>query len=89
MLESVVLERCGGKGIILVGEFNDDDGGKRPEAEKLKQLKRQVGVGRTVLGLGPGKGSWIEGRNELVKSMDLGRKSKVWICEGRVCKQEL
>lgn len=80
MLESVVWEHCGGKGIVFVGV------GSEHIAEKVKGLRRQVGVGRTVLGLSPGKGEWIRGRNELVKGIDL-TQSKVYVCEGGVCKE--
>lgn len=82
MLESVVWERCGGKGIVVVGVESED------VAEKVKELRRQVGVGRTVLGLGPGKGEWIRGRNELVRGIDL-TQPKVYVCEGGVCKEGL
>lgn len=82
MLDSVVWERCGGKGIVVVGAESED------VAEKVKGLRRQLGVGRTVLGLGLGKGEWIRGRNELLKSIDL-TQPKIYVCEGGVCKEGL
>ncbi len=82
MLESVVWEHCGGKGIVVV------DVGSKDIAEKVKGLRRQVGVGRAVLGLGPGKGEWLRGRNELVKGIDL-TQSKVYVCESGVCKEDV
>lgn len=79
MLEGIIWERCGGRGVVLVGEGDGD---------VAKKLRREVGVVRTVMGLGKGKGEWIRGRNALVKEMDMGREG-VWVCEGGKCREGL
>lgn len=79
MLESIVWERCGGRGVVLVGK---DDG------DVLRKLRREIGIGRTVAELGKGKGEWIRERNALLKEMHLGKEG-VWVCEGGRCREGL
>lgn len=83
MLEGIVWERCGGQRVVLVGK--DDEDVHRDAAWKLR---REIGVGRTMVGLGNGKGEWVRGRNSWVKGMDLGKKT-VWICEEGRCREGL
>lgn len=83
MLEGIVWERCGGQGVVLVA--NDDGDAK---GDVTRKLRREVGVGRTMMGLGKGNGEWIRARNALVKEMDLGKEG-VWVCEGGRCREGL
>ena len=77
MLEGIVWERCGGQGVMLVGE----DAGDAKRGDVVRKLRRDVGVGRTVVSLGKGMGDWIRGRNALVKEVSLERLG-VWLGEG-------
>lgn len=84
MLEGIVWERCGGQGIVLVGE----EDGNAKGGDVASKLRSEVGVGRTVVRLGKRKGEWIRGRNVLVKEMDLGRQG-LWVCQGGRCREGL
>lgn len=81
MLESVVWGRCGAKNVVVVG--NEQNG-----QSVVERLRGGVGVARTVVGLGAGRGAWIRERNGLLAEMDLG-KDGVWVCEGGVCRRGL
>lgn len=82
LLGGVIWDRCGGKTITIVS--NDDADGSIGEA--VKRLRRKVGVGRTIVAVGNGKGEWLRERNGLVRNLDLSKEG-IWICEGKVCKQ--
>lgn len=84
MLESIVLERCGGQGIVLVSE----DDGNAKGGDIVSKLRSEVGVGRTVVGLGERKGEWIRGRNALMKEMDMSKQG-IWVCQGGKCREGL
>lgn len=85
LLDAVVWERCGGVGVVVVGEGGPADA----DGEGVVQrLRKQVGVGRTVVKLGDGLGTWLRGRNQLLKTLDLNRDS-VWICQGGSCREGL
>src|SRR5581483_11774561 len=82
LLDSVVSERLGVKGIVITGT------GEAVERE-LKLVRARTGVCRTIVRLGAGvKDKWVRQRNELLKAMD-PNKAGVQICEGGVCKEVL
>lgn len=76
MLSSVVMGRLGLICIILTGNSE----------EILKQLRQQVGLNRTIVALGGGKGKWLNCRNELFTSVD-AEKDGVMVCEGGACRE--
>jgi uncharacterized protein YyaL (SSP411 family) len=82
MLDSVVSERVGVKGIVITGA------GDAVEKE-LKKLRVTPGIARTVVRLGAGmKDEWIRGRSELLKAMN-PEKPGVQVCENGVCREIL
>jgi uncharacterized protein YyaL (SSP411 family) len=82
LLDSVVMERFGIRSYVVRGD------GERAR-EQLRKLRREAGVGRTVVRLAPAvKDDWIRGRNGLLKSF--GRETDgVQVCEGGVCTEIL
>lgn len=93
MLGSVVLGRLEGSGVVVTGlgtktgemeEGEDVERGKA--ADTVKMLRERVGVGRTVVALGKGVGTWIRERNALLTDLDV-EKEGVMVCEGGVCRQ--
>lgn len=87
MLGSVVVGRLGGKGVVVTG-LNNETGKveKGKAADIVTKLREKVGVGRTVVALGKGKGSWIRERNVLLKDLDVESEG-VMVCEDGVCRQ--
>jgi len=80
MLDSVVAERLGVKGIVVTGS------GQKVENE-IKVLRGRTGVGRTVVRLGNGtKDKWLRERSELLRAMDPD-KPGMQICEDGACKE--
>jgi len=82
MLDSVVAEALGVKGIVITGT------GAAVEKE-LKMVRASTAACRTVVRLGGGaKDQWLRQRNELLKAMNPDRPG-VQICEAGVCKEVL
>ena len=87
MLSSVVVGRLGCKGVVVTGLRGEASPKKGTEAvEVLKKLRREVGVGRTIVGLGTSTGSWLRDRNPLFKDLDVA-KDGVMVCENGVCRE--
>ena len=81
MLGSVIMGRCGVKGIVIMGE----EGKPKIGEELRRKLRESVGAGRTVCW---GGGEWIQDRNALVTEMKMGEK-RVMVCEGGACREGL
>lgn len=81
LLDGVVVDRLGMRGIIISGEGESLDAALRSE-------RSSCGATRTVARIGPGAKSdkWLRERNELLKNMDPG-KSVVQICENGACRE--
>lgn len=81
LLDAIVVERLGMKGVIITGE------GQNVES-LLKSERRSCGTTRTIARIGPGAKSdaWLKQRNELLKHMDPS-KSVVQICENGACRE--
>jgi uncharacterized protein YyaL (SSP411 family) len=82
MLDSVVSERLGVKGIVVTGS------GDAVEKE-IKKLRTVPSTGRTVVKLGAEtEDQWLRERSGLLKAMD-PEKPGVQVCENGVCKEIL
>jgi uncharacterized protein YyaL (SSP411 family) len=81
LLDAVVVERLGMKGVIISGEGRNLDA-------VLKSERRSCGATRTIARIGPGAKSdgWLKERNDLLKHMDPS-KSVVQICENGACRE--
>lgn len=79
MLGSVVKAKLGSRAAVITGQ------GKQ---EVLLTLRSSMGPARTVTMLGEGKGEWLKRRNALVGAMD-GTEDRVFVCEGKTCKEGL
>jgi uncharacterized protein YyaL (SSP411 family) len=82
MLDSVVTERVGVKGVVVTGASDAVE-------KELKTLRVTPGTVRTVVRLGVGtKDEWLRGRSELLKAMN-PEKPGVQVCENGVCREIL
>lgn len=79
MLGSVVKTKLGTKSVVITGKGNE---------EVMLALRASIGPARTVTRLGDGRGEWLKRRNALVGALD-GTKERVYVCEGRSCKEGL
>ncbi|TKA24102.1 hypothetical protein B0A50_06842 [Salinomyces thailandicus] len=79
MMSSVVCEKLGMKGLMIVGD------GDIAQAA-LKKVSENVKPNHTVLRVGGGATSdWLRGRNGLLKDLD-GSRQMVQLCEDGACK---
>ena len=78
LLGGVVMERLGIRSVVLIGEGVEVD-------RVVRNLRGEVGVGRTVVWVGEGRGEWVRKRNGKVGKME--GKLGVWVCEEGVCKE--
>jgi uncharacterized protein YyaL (SSP411 family) len=82
MLDCVVAEALGVKGIVITGTGNAVD-------KEIKMTRARTAACRTVVRLGGGaRDEWIRERSELLKAVN-PEKPGVQICEGGVCKEVL
>ena len=73
------MGRLGVNSVVLMGEGEDVD-------KALRKMKSGIGVGRTIVRIGAGRGEWVRGRIELVGKMG-SEKAGVWVCEMGACRE--
>ena len=79
MLGSVAIGRLGMKGVVLIGDPETQGGA-------LRKFRDNVRPDATIVMIGKGRGDWLRERNELLKSMDIG-KATVMVCEAGACRE--
>lgn len=82
MLGAVVAQRVGTRSIVLTGDTE-------ATKEACLTIRARVRPGTTAVRVGDGaRWSWLEGRNELLKTMD-ARRACVQVCEEGMCREVL
>jgi uncharacterized protein YyaL (SSP411 family) len=83
MMDAVVIERLGTKGVVITGEGDEVEGA-------VRRCREVVAPATTVVRLGgsAAKSEWLRERNGLLASMD-ETKQGVQVCERGACREVL
>ncbi|KAI9671160.1 MAG: hypothetical protein M1817_003667 [Caeruleum heppii] len=82
MLPAVVAGALGVKGIVVAGEGPETD-------QAVDVIRERLRVNETLARARKGSdGSWLRGRNALLRGLD-GGTARVLICEGGACREEV